>query len=550
MARMDAPGRPTALVLVALAGLVIAGLVAHLWGIVGDLPYAPDVDEPVFVRAAVRIARHASLNPGWFGHPGSTVLYPLAALSELWYLAARHVPPFAHPMPGIARELADNPLPFYVLGRAVSAAYGAAAIVATWLLARRLVGDVGGLLAAAVVLSTSIIVAYGHLVRADTAGLFFATIALWLLLRAMDRGRWRDWILAAIVVGLAVATRYFYATLVVPYVVAAVLWLREPAAPDEPRRHGRVPLLSSLAVPFAFVLTSPFVLLRVPQVVEDLLFEARGDHPGADGLSFTGNVAYYLGQAVPADFSPILLVLAAAGTVILARTNGHAIAVLGAFGASYLVGISAAPLHWERYVIPLAPLVGIGVAAAVLTIADVADAWMSGRRRGRTAAPPERTARPDEPDRETGAPRSPAAVVIACVIVGLLVLPSVASIVEADRLRSLPSTRVVASDWIRDNLPADGRVAAEMYTSYRGVGGDVLRVESLGDRAPGTWRSDGFRYLLWSSAMADRYRDAGRYPDQHANYAALEASGRRLATFPPGPDRAGPEIRVYELPEP
>ena len=245
-----------------------------------------------------------------------------------------------------------------------------------------------------------------------------------------------------------------------------------------------MPLLSSLAVPVAFVLTSPFVLLRVPQVVEDLLFEARGDHPGADGLSFTGNVAYYLGQAVPADFSPILLVLAAAGAVILARTNGRAIAVLGAFAASYLVGISAAPLHWERYVIPLAPLVGIGVAAAVLTIADVAVAWVSGRRRGRTAAAPGGTARPDEPGRETGASRSPAAVVIACVIVGLLVLPSVASIVEADRLRARPSTRVVASDWIRDNLPADGRVAAEMYTSYRGVGGDVLRVATLGDRAP------------------------------------------------------------------
>lgn len=539
MARTHAPGRPSAPVLVALGGLVIAGLMVSLWGIVGDLPYAPDVDEPVFVQAAIHAARHASLDPGWYGHPGSTVIYPLAALIELWYLVAGHVPPFAHAMPGLARELADNPLPFYVLGRLVAAAYGVAAIVATWLLARRLVGDVGGLLAAVVVLSTSIVVDYAHLVRADTAGLFFSIVTLWLLLRAMADGRWRDWILAAIAVGLAVATRYFYAALVVPSLVAVVLWLHEPVAAGVPARRLRVPLLASLAAPVAFAVASPFVLLRVPQVIEDLRFEARGDHPGADGLSFAGNVAFYLGQAVPASFSLVLLILAAVGAVILVRTAGRPIAVLGAFAVAYLIGISAAPLHWDRYVIPLAPLVGIGVAAAALTIADVVVARAGGRRSGRAG---------DQPEGGPGSPsRGPATVALASVLVGLLVLPSVASIAAADRLRSLPSTRAVASDWIRDNLPPDSGIAAEMYTSYGDVGGDVLRVASLGDRPLSAWRDDGYRYLLWSSSMADRYVDAARYPNQHAMYAALEASGRRLATFLPGPDRAGPEIRVYEL---
>ena len=95
------------------------------------------MDEPTFI-AAVRMLAHHSLNPGWFGHPGSTVIYPSAALIEVWYLAAKYLPPFAHPMPGIGRELSVDPMPFYVIGRLVSAAYAVGTVVVAWLLGRRI----------------------------------------------------------------------------------------------------------------------------------------------------------------------------------------------------------------------------------------------------------------------------------------------------------------------------------------------------------------------------------------------------------------------------
>jgi hypothetical protein len=550
MTDVQTPGRPTVPVLAALA--VVLGIAGVLlaWGVVGDLPYAPDVDEPIYMQAAIHAIRHASLDPGWFGNPGSTVIYPSAALIEAWYLVARHVPPFAHAMPGIDAELSANPMPFYVIARLVSAAYGVAAIGATWLLARRLVGDVGGILAAVLVVATGIIAAYAHLFRADTAGLCFGILALWLMLRALANGRWRDWILAAVTIGLAVSTRYFYATLVVPYAVAAVLWLRGPRPSLAPPRRWHVPLVAAIAVPIAFAATSPFALLDIRRTIQDLRFEARTDHPGADGLSFLGNLAFYLGDAIPANFSLVLLALAAIGAVILARRQPRAIAVLGAFAISYLVGTSASPLHWDRYVMPLAPLFAIGAVATLLAIADGAVGWVARRRARGTGSPGTHGAvgAIDVGESATAATHHrPAAIVVAAVMVGLLAVPSLLDIAAADQLRATPTTRAVASDWIRANLPAGSRIAGEMYTAYADATDDLLRVATLSDRPLEAFQADGYRYLLWSSAMAERFDDAARYPVEHARYAALDRAGRRLATFEAGPDRTGPEIRVYEI---
>ena len=539
--------RRNIVILVALGAVVALSLGLHLWGMMGDLPYPPDVDEPVFVQAAVRMLQHRTLDPGWFGHPGSTVIYPTAALIELWYQVARHIPPFAHAMPGVGREFVVDPMPFYLIGRLVSVAYGVGCVVATWLLARRIVGDVGGVLAALLLPATAMVVAYGQLVRTDMAGTFFALVAVWLALRAMDRGRFRDWALAAIAIGLAVSTRYFYVALVVPYGVAAVLWLRSSRvhAPSrqESRRAWTVPIAALLFTPATFAIASPFVLLDLPRVVTDLQFEARSEHAGADGLTPIGNVAWYVTQVLPATLGPILLVLAIVGVVVIARHRWRALAVLAAFAASYLAAVSASPLHWDRYVIPLVPVVGILVAGAVLEIGDrsvkAVSGWYArhGRRRAST-----------QPSAGSSARHRPLAVGLASAVIVVLLVPSVLAVAAADQRRATPSTRVLATEWIVGHLPPGSRIAQEMYTAYLdGTAFDVLREFSLGSRSIDAYRADGYRFLVTSSAMTDRFRDASLYPGEYAFYRSLEATGRLLASFQPGSDRTGPLISIYEI---
>jgi hypothetical protein len=512
-------------VLLALAAVVLTSLGLHLWGITGDLPYPPDVDEPIFLGAALKAVHHLSLNPGWFGHPGSTTIYPIAGLIELWYLAAKHLPPFAHAMPPISTEFIADPTPFYLIGRFVSAAYGVASVVATWLIARRVVGDAGGVLATLILPATPLLVLHGQIVRTDTAGLFFALIALWLILRATERGRTRDWGFAAIAIGLAISSRYFFAMLVVPYGVAAMVSLR-PSPPTGSiggwLRAWSTPALALFLVPVAFFATSPFVLLDLRNAITGILAEAGGVHPGADGLSPIGNFAWYVGDVIPAVVSPGILLLALVGAVLIARRRRRAATVLGAFAVTYLVAVSASPLHWDRYVFPLLPLIGIAATATVQAIGEVL-AGALGRRPSLMRA-------------------------LAAGILVVLLVPSLLTVAAADRLRAVHSTHAVATDWVLANLPPGSGVAEEMRTAYLSrIRPDVLRVFSLADRSLDDYRAGGYRYLLWSSAMADRYVDAARYPQESAFYATLEATARLVVSFEPGPDRSGAVIRIYDI---
>jgi Dolichyl-phosphate-mannose-protein mannosyltransferase len=542
--RPGATASTTAVTRLALFGLGLAVLVTvalHLWGLVGDLPYAPDIDEPTFMVAAVGMLEHHTLNPGWFGHPGSTVIYPSAALVELWYQAAKHLPPFAHPMPGIGRELVADPMPFYVIGRLVSAAYGVGSVVATWLLGRRILGNLGGFLAALFLPATAIVIQYGQIMRTDTAGMFFAILAVWLAVRAMDMRRRRDWVLAAIAIGLAISSRYIFAALVVPYIVAATLSVRST-------RHVRVvegrsprqvlaPFLALFFVPLTFVITSPFVLLEVRQLPID-----GSVHPGADGLSPIGNLLWYVGTNAPSTFGWAILAVAAIGLVSIARSYPRAAAVLVAYIGSYLIGVSASPLHWDRYIIPLVPIVGIFAAGGALAIgSDVAGAV--GRLERPRTRPVVRSRR--------GEPR-PArlslSVVATLAIIVLLLTPSIAGAAASMRQRSGPSTRAIATDWVTQNLPQGSRIAQESSTIYvPPAPGRVLRVFALSERSLDRYRADGYRYLISTEGISDRFDDANRYPREHAFYQALAATGRLVATFQPGPDRSGAVIRIYDL---
>lgn len=527
--------------LFALGLLVLGTVCLHLWGLVGDLPYAPDVDEPTFMEAAVGMLANGSLNPHWFGHPGSTLIYPSAALIELWYQAATQLPPFAHPMQEIGRELVAEPLPFYVIGRLVAAAYGVGGVVATWLLARRILGDLGGLLAACFLPTTAIVVTYGQIMRTDTSGMSFAVVALWLAIRAMDLRRRRDWVLAAVAIGLAISSRYIFATLLVPYLVAAVLSVRTSrleSAVNGPSTHPTLaPFVVVLVVPLTFVITSPFLLLELRQLPID-----PSVHPGADGLSPIGNLLWYIGVLGPSIFGLAILAIAAIGLAAVARTRPRSAAVLVAYAGAYLVGVSASPLHWDRYIIPLVPIVGVFAAGGALAIGSAvggAAARREGPARDRSVV---RTGDEVRPVQRllTG--------VVTIAIIAVLLTPSIAGAVAAARQRSGPGTRAVATDWVTRNLPPESWIAQEISTIYlTPSAGRVQRVFALAERSLDQYRADGYRYLISTEAMVERFDDQERYPREHAFYEALAATGRLVASFEPGPDRSGAVIRVYDL---
>jgi hypothetical protein len=360
----------------------------------------------------------------------------------------------------------------------------------------------------------------------------------------MELRRRRDWVLAAIAIGLAISSRYIFATLVVPYLVAAAVSVAvtrresdvEGSSPRPTFAPFLTPLLALLVVPLTFAITSPFVLLEVRQ------FPVDGSvHPGADGLSKVGNLLWYIGTVAPGTFGLAILAVAAIGLVAVMRTHPGAGAVLVGFACSYLIGVSASPLHWSRYIIPLVPIVGILATGGALAIGSAVA----------VAARLERPGRDRSSGQGPGTPR-PAqrslSVVATLAIIVVLLTPSIAAAGASVRQRSGPSTRALATDWVTQNLPPESRIAQELTTTY--LPADpvrVLRVFALADRSIDRYRADGYRYLISTTDIVNRFADPDRYPREHAFYVALAATTRLVASFEPGPDRSGAVIRVYDL---
>ena len=136
------------LVLGTLVALVVVASAAHLWALHRDLPMQ-DPDESAFVGPAVRIAATGDLNPHWFGHPGSTVIYPLAGFFHVWD-ALFHQGPLVSSHSALTSRLHRFPTDFYVIGRLWSIALSVAALPLLFAVGRRVFNTRVALIATAI----------------------------------------------------------------------------------------------------------------------------------------------------------------------------------------------------------------------------------------------------------------------------------------------------------------------------------------------------------------------------------------------------------------
>jgi len=112
------------------------------------------------------------------------------------------------------------------------------------------------------------------------------------------------------------------------------------------------------------------------------------------------------------------------------------------------------------------------------------------------------------------------------------------------------STRVLAREWMIDNLPADSRIVEEWYTApLVGTDFDVTQHPSLvAGGGVDQYRRNGVEIIVASSWNYDRYyREAERYSGAVAFYNSLFDEGNLLKAFIPSDTRGEPVIRVYSI---
>ncbi|NWK98188.1 oxidoreductase [Sphingobium lactosutens] len=528
-----------------LIGILALSAALRLWHLNFGLPALNDPDEPLFVMTALDMVREHRLNPEWFGHPATMLLYALAAifafvgwagtLSGQWPDAAGYVSAvYADP------SIAILPMRLFI------AATGVGCVYLTYRIGRDHVSPRSGLIAAALLACNGLHVELSQVIRTDMLASLFMLWSSRYAVRAAGSGSLRDHVLAGVMLGLGGATKWPALLFVVNGAGAVGHRWRQAGWK---RSLRSLPLLPVVAVA-TLCLVSPYLLLDHGTVLRDLGGEARPTHLGATGGSAGDNLLWYARHILVDGFGWFGTVLAAIGMATICLRY-RALALAGFAGASlFLIGIAAQFLVWERWAVPLLPWIALAIAVALDRLATLSGS--GGWRRWMPVA------------------------ALAALLVPMGYAAISRSIVRAH------DTRQQASQWVRDHVAGDQSILIEDAAfdlldrpgpvifplgdagcidvhqmlkagpSYRQVGEkrSGKAIVDLGNVAPALL--DGCRARIAIITHYDRYRlEAARFPRQLDQYDRLMRGAQSLAIFRPRPGRVGgPVTRVIRLDAP
>lgn len=338
------------------------------WGVPGPARYYPyHPDEAVLLRVACEV------NPLWldftpsFYNYGSLYIvltrfvFDLLAPAAGWGSVPQPQQPFSNWVADVAHLL--------LVGRWVTVVLGAATVLLTAELGRRLFGPRAGWTAGCLAAVAPILVLFGHYMTVDVPGAFFTTLALVLAaggLRAAEAGQARGavgWITGCgAAAGFAAGTKYNGGLVLLS--AAVPLWLLWKAA----RKPALLAAgLATLAAGAAFLLSTPGVLLETGTFLKDFGYEI-GRNAEGQGLIFAGTPPawlYHLQVGLPVGLEWPLYLLVSAGVVLSLLRRRREDALLWIFlGASFLA-LAGAERKFVRYLVPLIPPLLVLAARAV-----------------------------------------------------------------------------------------------------------------------------------------------------------------------------------------
>jgi len=512
----------------------------RVYGFWFGLPYVLTGDgENTFINAAVGMVVSGDLNPHWFGHPGSTVIYPLALLYGLLYIIGHAAGQFAQPA-ALQTQLSTDPTLFYVTARLLSIAWAVATVALVWRLGTRLGGRRLGLLAALFLAVNPMHREWTTWARSDAPTAFFVLCAVYAAIRFADRPTRRWALLAGVATGLAAASKITTGVVCTAWLVAWITRAGRGRRPDA----GALGL-AALAAAAAFAITSPYILLDWQQAIPNLLFENRGGHVGAERLPGLQNWWWYAAVALPGAVGWPGMIAAAFGAVTIGRSrrgNAARAWIVAAFPLFYWLGIGASNLRWDHWLVPVLPIVAVWTAQGVLTVAR-------GVARATGSRSHEYEVHPRGLGLEPGT-RWALTVSLAALLLLTLSQPAFTSLRRAFQ-SAQPNTQVLAIRWFHDHVPAQTVVGSEWYTGlFWSATIKLEEVPTLGQSTPDYFRARGAQFVAASSDMYDRfYAEPARYAEFVAAYERFWRELPLVVEFAPDPwRRPGPTVRILRVP--
>ena len=480
-----------AIVLITLSGMALR-LMSCFWG----YPMALHPDELTVVDSAIDMLRRHSWLAYVYNRPDQFEIKCDAALFALASRILFGVPAY--------EAFETHYMAFYVIARGFTALFGTGMIPLAAVLAGRMIQDgrqrrVAEIVTAGIFAFSPILVEHSAYATPDIVLTFFVLLFALTAQNYLETGKAGYLWLSVLVTGIAVTIKYPAAILCI--VIAGMVIYR--CVSD--RKYVNIVYYGLLSI--ALLLLTVFII--APNLFTDFqtaystfLNEARPHHLGADGLGWSGNMAYYL-KTVFEDLEPFSTVPVIAGFIWTMRHRSRRTLVL-LTGVIYLVCISALSLHWIQWGIPVYVFVnllaGLGVSGALYGI------------------------------QKTGWPRSVKGLISCAWIAftGVLGLNLLLSSAAATKNRLVEDTRSVSLRYCLDHEITTGNSVFEGYTplSPNGAAGYRYYAFHLSDGK--AFVNEPYatkQYFVTSDAYSGRFlTEREQYPDEAEVYRAIPES--------------------------
>ncbi len=541
-------------------GLIVGmALLVRLWGTTFGLPYLEQVDEWNVAERALHIIQTGSFDPLDYRHPPlpdndrQAFTYPsLYTYLQSGVFAARF-------LQGVTAGHYDGtnnlsaPLvkaEFYEWGRGLTALLGAGTVLLVFLVGQRYYGRRTGTVAALFLCFFYLHALNSRWITTDVPSGFFALLPFfWIYRIGEDKARRRDYLIAGLLCGLAMASKYNNLLIILPLMLAH--FLSRP-----PRRWFNWNLPLAFVAAFAgFFLTSPFIFFHLPNFFTDAAaiinhYQNEG-HPGFDG---SDNWRFYIGALWSENAAVVALGLLGVG-LAFARHKRHDVILLSFPLLSY-IQLSGYKVNFTRNLMPIIPFLTIFAGWALVLLVEFVVRretldWLArrgirigGGNRERKLAPTGEnleliSTEADGPElalsRNVGAGRRYwmagrwQGTVLAVLALAAIVSPAL-TIIDYDRYNAQPTNRARATTWIQANLPRGSKLWIEPFSTdllprnaYRVEGG-----KSVLEYPPEWYAANGYNYLVLSEAYYKEAYETGK-PSVQAAYRAFIEGPR-----PPG----------------
>ena len=307
---------------------------------------------------------------------------------------------------------------FYFVGRLTSAIFGAAAVVLTYLIGRKIFGRKGGMIASLLLSLSPLLVINAHYVAVDVTAVFFICLTFYLALNLLESHRTKFYILSGIAAGLAADAKYSAGLIVL--VVPMISLLRTYKSPWDILKCWFRPkvLLTYLCTFVTFLILCPYIITSNEEVMSLLQYDARV-MTGESGISLRG-FFYYL-EALYHGLGLLLFLLSLAGLVYaLVKRSKADIAIIFWVAVSILI-FALAEVRFDRYILVILPflcLLGAGLIERIMQ----------------------------------------KKILLGIGVILFVVISTFLYTAAYNRLFVQPNTRTVTGQWIAENIPTGSKI--------------------------------------------------------------------------------------------